>query len=417
MGTTTFVKSSTPRTPGNHGHRRIHIDVPLLLIVISLLSYGLMMLYSASWDYAVVREMAASSIFLRQLLWAVVGLVLAGIVSMIDYHYYRKLILLIVGFTVFLLILVLIFGRADADTPARGLFKGSIQPSELAKLTIILYMSFWLDSKKEQIRTFGFGFFPVVAILAVFFVLIFAQPDLSAAATVVVIGSILYFLAGADWRQITLAIAGLGVIGWLFLKVYTTGAARLASYLAGLADLTKSNYHVMRAMEAVIRGGWFGVGIGQSSVKFTGLPVPHTDSIYAIVVEETGLLGATVVIALFSLLLWRGISIARNAPDKIGSLLASGITFWILLEAMLNMAVIIGLFPFAGNALPFFSSGGSNLVITLIGIGVLMNISRTNMANEAKDGSVFSAVVDLRRWNGRGRVPRAVSSPEPEQQD
>jgi cell division protein FtsW len=364
-----------------------------------------------------LHNMQPASIFLRQLLWAVVGLVLAGVVSMIDYHFYKRLILIIIAVTVFLLILALIIGAGDPDNPSRGLFGGSVQPSELAKLTIVLYMSIWLDSRKEQIRTFILGFFPVMAILAVFFFLIFAQPDLSAAATVVLIGSILYFLAGADWRQITFTIAGLGILGWLFLKVYKTGAERLASYLAGLADLTKSNPHVMRAMEAVIRGGWFGVGIGQSSVKFTGLPVPHTDSIYAIVVEETGLIGASIVIILFGLLLWRGVSIARNAPDKLGSLLASGITFWIVIEAMLNMAVIIGLFPFAGNALPFFSSGGSNLVITLLGIGVLMNISRTNMANEAKDGSVFSAVVDLRRWNGRGRVPRAGSSPEPDEQD
>jgi cell division protein FtsW len=417
MGSTTFVKSSTPNLPGSRGKRRFNIDVPLLLIVITLLSYGLMMLYSASWDFAMLHNMQPASIFLRQLLWAVVGLVLAGVVSMIDYHFYKRLILIIIAVTVFLLILALIIGAGDPDNPSRGLFGGSVQPSELAKLTIVLYMSIWLDSRKEQIRTFILGFFPVMAILAVFFFLIFAQPDLSAAATVVLIGSILYFLAGADWRQITFTIAGLGILGWLFLKVYKTGAERLASYLAGLADLTKSNPHVMRAMEAVIRGGWFGVGIGQSSVKFTGLPVPHTDSIYAIVVEETGLIGASIVIILFGLLLWRGVSIARNAPDKLGSLLASGITFWIVIEAMLNMAVIIGLFPFAGNALPFFSSGGSNLVITLLGIGVLMNISRTNMANEAKDGSVFSAVVDLRRWNGRGRVPRAGSSPEPDEQD
>ena len=417
MGTGTFVRSTTPRqAAGARIAFRPHFDVPLLLIVLSLLAYGLLMLYSASWDFAVLRGMPSTSIFLKQLGWVALGGAAATVISMIDYHHYRRVILLIIGGTLLMLILVLIFGRGNSG-PARGLLNGSIQPSELAKLTMVLYLSFWLYSKREKIRTFNFGFYPVVGILAIFFFLIVAQPDLSAAATVVVIGGLLFFLAGADWRQIVLAVAGIGGIGWLGLKVYPTGANRLQDYLAGLKDLTQSSYHVMRAMEAVIHGGWFGVGIGQSNVKFTGLPFPYTDSIFAVIVEETGLLGAGCVVLLFGLLLWRGLSIARNAPDQLGSLLASGITFWIVLEAMLNMAVIIGLFPFAGNALPFFSAGGSNLVTTLIGVGILMNISRTNMANEAKDGSVFSAVVDLRRWNGRRRVSRARRSPITEQQD
>ncbi len=165
----------------------------------------------------------------------------------------------------------------------------------------------------------------------------------------------------------------------------------------------------MRAMEAVINGGWFGVGIGQSNTKYTGLPFPYTDSIFAVIVEELGLLGGCLVVVLFGLLLWRGLTIAKRAPDQLGSLLASGITIWIVLEAFLNMAVIIGLFPFAGNALPLFSSGGSNLITTLAALGVLMNIARTQTSSEENEGS-FSAIVDLRRWNGRRRVSRTRRS-------
>ena len=364
------------------------------------------MLYSASWDFAVVHDMPSTAIFMKQLRWVVLGVTLAVITSLIDYHYFQKYILFLMGGTIGLLLLVLIFGHGDTG-PARGLFNGSVQPSEAAKLVMVLYLSVWLYSKRAKIKSFSFRFLPVVAILGIVGGLILMQPDLSAAATVMIIGGLLFFLAGAEWRQIILALAAVALIGWLGLKVYETGATRLQDYLTGLQDMTKSSYHVMRAMEAVINGGWFGVGIGQSNVKFTGLPFPYTDSIFAVIVEEMGLIGATGVVVLFGLLLWRGLTIARNAPDQLGSLLASGLTFWIVLEAMLNMAVIIGLFPFAGNALPFFSAGGSNLVTSLIAVGILMNISRTNLANEARDGSVFSAVVDLRRWNGRRRVSRA----------
>lgn len=415
MGTATFVKSTTPKsTTAVKPAVKMHIDVPLMLIVLSMLAFGLVMLYSASWDFAVLREMPSNAIFIKQIRWAALGLTIAAVISMIDYHKYQKFLLLIMGGTIAMLILVLIFGRGSTG-PARGLFNGSVQPSELAKLIMVVYLSFWLYSKRAKIRTYSFGFIPVIVILGVVGGLILLQPDLSAAATVIVIGGLLFFLAGADWKQIILALTAVALIGWIGLSVYSTGASRLEAYLSGLQDMTKSSYHVMRAMEAVINGGWFGVGIGHSNVKFTGLPFPYTDSIFAVIVEEMGLLGASVVVILFGLLLWRGLSIARNAPDQLGALLASGLTFWIVLEAMLNMAVIIGLFPFAGNALPFFSAGGSNLVTTLMAIGILMNISRTNLANEAKDGSVFSAVVDLRRWNRRGRVSRARRSPGSEQ--
>ena len=415
MGTATFVKSTTPKSAtAARPVVKMHIDVPLLLIVLSMLAYGLVMLYSASWDFAVLRDMPSNAIFIKQVRWAALGLTIAAFISMIDYHKYQKFLLLIMGGTIGMLVLVLIFGRGNSG-PARGLFNGSVQPSELAKLIMVVYLSFWLYSKRAKLKTYSFGFFPVIAILGIVGGLILLQPDLSAAATVIVIGGLLFFLAGAEWRQIILALAAVGLIGWIGLSVYSTGASRLEAYLSGLKDMTQSSYHVMRAMEAVINGGWFGVGIGHSNVKFTGLPFPYTDSIFAVIVEEMGLIGAAVVVILFGLLLWRGLSIARNAPDQLGSLLASGLTFWIVLEAMLNMAVIIGLFPFAGNALPFFSAGGSNLVTTLMAIGILMNISRTNLANEAKDGSVFSAVVDLRRWNRRGRVSRARRTPGSEQ--
>lgn len=413
MGTTTFVKSSTPRTVPVEGSVRrplkMHIDVPLLIIVVCMLAFGLVMLFSASWDFAVINDMPAGSIFFKQIRLMALGIAAAVVASFIDYHRYRRYILLIMAVNITLLVLVLIFGRAGSG-PARGLFGGSVQPSELAKLVLILYLSFWLYSKREHVKSFTMGFLPVIFILGIIGALIILQPDLSAAGTVVIIGGLLFFIAGADWRQIIIAMASSTLFGMIGLKLYSTGASRLQDYLAGLKDMTESSYHVMRAMEAVIHGGWFGVGIGQASTKFTGLPFPYTDSIFAVIVEETGLIGASLVVILYGLFLWRGLTIARKSEDQLGALLAAGLTIWIVLEAMLNMAVIIGLFPFAGNALPLFSAGGSNLIVTLVAIGILMNISRTNSHKEEKEGSAFSAIVDLRRWNGRRRVSRARRS-------
>jgi cell division protein FtsW len=374
------------------------------------------MLYSASWDFAVTHDMPSTSIFFKQVRLMGLGLIAAVVASMIDYHRYQKYILLLMAVTITLLVLVLVFGSGEAG-PARGLFSGSVQPSELSKLVIILYLSVWLYSKREQIKSFKMGFIPVIFILGIMGGLILLQPDLSAAATVIVIGGLLFFIAGADWRQITIAMASTGLFGVIGLKLYSTGASRFQDYIAGLKDMTESSYHVMRAMEAVINGGWFGVGIGQANTKFTGLPFPYTDSIFAVIVEEMGLIGASLVVILFGLLLWRGLTIAKRAPDQLGSLLAAGLTLWIVLEAMLNMAVIIGLFPFAGNALPFFSAGGSNLVTSLVAIGILMNISKSNIHQEEKEGSAFSAIVDLRRWNGRRRVSRARRASSPVEQD
>jgi cell division protein FtsW len=172
---------------------------------------------------------------------------------------------------------------------------------------------------------------------------------------------------------------------------------------------------VQRSLEAFVNGGWLGVGIGNARTKLTGLPVPPTDSIFAVVGEETGVLGATALVVLYLVLLWRGLGIARRAPDQLGTLLAAGLSLWIGMEALVNMAVMLNLLPFAGNALPFISAGGSNLVVSLAAIGILMNISRSSVRVKDNEGRSFVAVVDLRGRNRRRRVSRsrrAASSEE-----
>jgi len=274
----------------------------------------------------------------------------------------------------------------------------------------VIYLSVWLYAKRQFLHDVKLGLLPLGVILGIVGGLIYLQPDLSAAGTVLILGGLLFFLAGADIRQIILLLIAAILMGWVVVQVSATGQDRVDSFIIGLQDPIHSSYHVQRSLEAVIKGGIFGVGLGQADTKLTGLPFAPTDSIFAVVVEELGLFGAVLLMSLYASLVWRGLHIARRAPDMLGTLLASGITFWIGMEALINMAVMVGLMPFAGNALPFISAGGSNLVSMLCGIGIMLNISRQsgekNNRKEESDWRSFGAVIDLRRRNGRRSVSR-----------
>jgi cell division protein FtsW len=408
MGEGTYVTKATKS--GKSRSIKLPFDVPLLLIVIVLLVFGLLMVYSASWDFSILMGEGPTYIFGRQVLWVLIGLVFAGIASFINYHHYRKILVLMWVGTLMLLIAVLIANEQRGTEVTRMLIGGSIQPSELAKAVIIIYLAFWLSSRQDTLNNLQLALIPLGVILGVTFMLIMLQPDLSAAVTVLLLGGILLFLAGCDWK-IILIIMVLALVGGLPLVfIYPTGRLRMNAYLTGLNNPLESSYHIQRSLEAVVKGGWFGVGIGQADTKFTGLPLAPTDSIFAVVAEETGILGGFFLVFMFCLLIWRGLVIAKNAPDQLGSLIAFGLTTWIGLEALMNMAVLVGLLPFTGNALPFISAGGSSMVVTLTSIGIIMNISKASMEQKSSERSSRSAVVDLRRRDGRGRVPRTNRS-------
>ncbi|MEA3326232.1 MAG: putative peptidoglycan glycosyltransferase FtsW [Chloroflexota bacterium] len=405
MGDGTFVTKRKNKF-GKTRSLRLPFDVPMLLIVIILLVFGLLMVYSASWDYSIAMGKGPTYIFGRQILWVLIGIVFAVIASLINYHHYQKILIPMWFGTLLLLLAVLIVNEQRGTEVNRMLVGGSIQPSELAKAVIIIYLSFWLYRRLDSINDVQIAYIPLVIILGITFGLILLQPDLSAALTVLLLGVILFFLAGGDWKVILLIVVLAVLVGLPLMYLYPTGRDRISSYLTSLNNPLDSSYHIQRSLEAVVKGGWFGVGIGQADTKFTGLPLAPTDSIFAVLVEETGIIGGFLVTVLYILLIWRGLVIARNAPDKLGSLLAFGLTTWIGVEAMTNMAVIVGLLPFTGNALPFISAGGSSLVVTLTSIGIIMNISRTSIKDKSSERSPNRAVVDLRRRNGRGSVSR-----------
>jgi cell division protein FtsW len=389
---------------------RENFDLPLLIIVITLFAIGLMMVYSASWQFARYQGYSEYETVLRQFFIGVVGVIAMIAITFIDYHRYKNFVVLGMLLVMALLAATLIFGSTDASSPRRGLFSGSVQPSEFAKLMVIIYLSFWLYSKGEAINKFTFGLIPMAAIVGSTAGLILAQPDVSAAATVVILGGLLFYIAGGKLTQILLVLGITAVLGVLVVKVSSTASIRVMDYWNGLQNPVQASDHVKWSLEAIINGGIFGVGIGRSTTKFIGLPVASTDSIFSVIAEETGLFGAFIVLGLYIALIWRGLTIAFHAKDDLGKWLASGITIWIALEAAINTGVLVNLLPFAGNALPFISSGGSSLVTVFAGVGLLFGIARQSKLNPqpVSEGSIPHAVVDLRRGDRRGRVSRSV---------
>lgn len=407
MGTRTFLMQPASQVEKTRQVRPNSGDLLLLATVIALAVFGLLMLFSASTDFSLLLYDSPTYMFVKQLISMALGGLLAFILARTDYHLWRRYAVPAMAVTIFLLIAVLINNEARFGA-VRSLFGGSVQPSELAKLVTVIYLSIWLYSKREHLHDVQLGLIPLAIILGIVGGLIYIQPDLSATATVFILGGLLFFLSGGDLRQIVFFLIAAIAVGWLVVQFSPTGRERIASYILGLKDPLQAEYQLRRSLQAIVNGGWFGVGIGRATTKLTGLPVPPTDSIFAVIAEELGLFGAASLIGLYALLLWRGLRISSKAPDSLGSLLAAGLTIWIVMEAFINMAVMVGLFPFAGNALPFISAGGSNLVSSLAAIGILMNISRQAEKNvPTEEWRSYSATADLRRRNRRRRLSRA----------
>jgi len=410
MGTRTFVNDRLSFAPVRNLARGV--DIPLILTVVALLVFGLIMLYSASFDFSYNEYGSSTYMFSRQVRWVLLGVIVVFALSLFDYHNWRKVVVFAMLGTIGLLVTVLFINEIRLGA-SRTLYQGSYQPSEIAKLVAVMYLSVWLYAKRDFLHDISLGLIPLGVILGIIGGLIYLQPDLSAAGTVLILGGLLFFLAGADIRQIVFILILALFMAWIIVQFSDTGQDRVDSFLAGLQDPTNASYHVQRSFEAVIKGGFFGVGLGQADTKLTGLPFAPTDSIFAVVVEELGLFGSMLLMGMYTALVWRGLVIARRAPDMLGTLLASGVTFWIGMEALINMAVMVGLMPFAGNALPFISAGGSNLIATLSAIGIMLNISRQSGESskiEENDWRSFGAVIDLRRGNGRRGVSRARRS-------
>ncbi len=382
-------------------------DHIMLLLVLALIVLGMMTVASSSWgaSYSLSPTHSVWYLFSRQLVWSLIGLVFMVITFRIDYHRWQRLALPIGLLTVVMLIAVVV---VNWDSPVRrGLFNDSVQASEVAKFATVIYLGVWLVSKSDVLDNLSLGILPYAVLIGVFAGLILIEPDISAAATVVILGMAMFFLGGGAYRNVALATLVMAVGG--LVLAFVIRPARIEEYLAGWRDVREANLHIFEALSAISSGGLIGVGAGASRFKYFSLPAAHTDSVFAVIAEELGFVGAVVVLALFALLIWRGYRIALKAPDSLGLMFAAGLTTWIAVEALVNILTILALLPFAGNALPFFSYGGSNLVMSMAAMGLVLNVSRVDHIRPRQEK--VNAPNDQRWGDGRGNLPRSGRRP------
>ena len=395
------ISATQPSAPARKKASPLNFDWALLLVVGVLIAFGLMMVFSTTFDWSYRAYGDEWQIFWQQVRSLGIGLVVMLVVARLDYHAWKPLAVPMLVATVGALLLVLVIGSRVFNA-TRGLFNGSYQPSEVAKFVLIVYLSVWLTSKKERINDVTYGLIPYAVVVGVLAGLVLWQPDISATFTIVLVGATMFFLSGADLLHIAAGAIVSGGLGYGIVMASSTARARISDYLAGLTNLTETSWHVQQAIIAFINGGFFGRGLGESHQKFQALPTPHTDSVFAVIGEELGLVGCFFVIVLFGFLVWRGVRIAANAKDELGAILAAGITTWLAYEVIINIGVMVAALPFAGNALPFISYGGSSLVVALAGIGLLLSISRHD-----PDSSIprkTRAAFDYSRGDRRPRI-------------
>ncbi|MFH1853647.1 MAG: putative lipid II flippase FtsW [Candidatus Neomarinimicrobiota bacterium] len=354
-------------------------DRPLIIMILVLCTLGTVMLYSASSIWAYNQYDTGAYFLQKQFLRLLIGLAVMIGCMLFDYRRLKDLAAAIMIIAIILLVATkLLFVLRHDLSPARWIALGplTIQTSDIARLAMIIYLAAYIDRKRQLLQDFYFGFLPAIVVLAVILALIIIQPDFSTAAILGMIGFTMLFLGGAKLPHIlvTITSAVTVLIPVMLLEPYRR--ARILSFLNPDNDIQGASYQVQQSLISLGNGGLFGMGLGNSMEKNLFLPTPHTDFIFSIIGEETGFIGALVVLTLFLLVFQRGVRIAKEAPDTFGILLAQGLAFSFILYAFINAAVVTNLLPTTGLPMPLISYGGSGLVINLAGIGILLNISR-----------------------------------------
>ncbi len=362
--------------------QRGKMDITFFALVSILLTVGLVMLFSASYAYSFAYFGNSYRFIIRQAAFAVVGFILMMFISKIDYHIYRKFSWVVYIVAVALLTLLIAMPpMIDGVDYKRWIVVGGLtfQPSEIAKFAIILLFSHLIAANQKAMKNFKFGILFFGFLLAVVCALVVAEPHLSATVLIFAIGILLMVVGGV--RLWHVGVCGLvGVAGGalaILTGIVGYGGDRIKYWLDPWADATGLGYQTIQSLLAVGSGGVLGKGLGQSVQKHLWVPEPHNDFIFSIVCEELGLIGAMIIIVLFCALVWRGFTIAMKAPDKFGALMAVGLTFQVGLQAILNILVVTNTIPNTGISLPFFSYGGTALLILLCEMGIVLSISRS----------------------------------------
>lgn len=357
------------------------MDLPFLLLILTLVAFGLIMLGSASWAVGLYRRGDAYAYLRPQLLFAAVGLAALWAASRVDYHIYHRLAWPLLGLSLVLLAVVLFmpeYNGCKRWIVLPGL--GTLQPSEIAKFSVVLVFSHIIALNQSRMDQFRVGVLPFAAILGVVAVLMLLEPHLSGTLLILAIGAVLMFVGGTRLRWFGLAGAGaltaLSLALVLLPDLVPYAADRLSSWLDPFADPLGDGHQTIQSLYAIGSGGATGLGLGNSRQKHLYVPEPQNDFIFSILCEELGFVGAALVLLLFFLLLWRGLVIAVRAPDKFGALLAVGFVVQVCLQAVLNIAVVTNTIPNTGISLPFFSSGGTSLMMLLGEMGIVLSVSR-----------------------------------------
>jgi cell division protein FtsW len=379
-------------------------DRALLLAVAALTAFGLVMVFSASEVQGWLWFHNAAYYFERQLMWLALGVILLIACATLDYHRLRPLAMPLGLVTVALMVLVLLphFG-VEVNGARRWLRLGPLQmqPAELAKIAAIIFMALWLERHRDRLSSLENGVVPFLALLGFTILLVILERDLG--TTLIIAGILLaqFLVAGGRKRHVLLLALIMALCVYLFIRMEPYRLHRILAFVDPWSDPLNTGFQAIQSVVALGSGGFAGLGLGHSIQKYQWLPFAHTDFIFAIVGEETGLIGTSAVLALFGLFAYRGYRVALKAPDAFGSLLACGVTTWIALQAMINIAAVTVTLPTTGIPLPFISYGGSSLAINLLAVGILINVS----TQSEKVGWIRHASIDLGRRNGRTLVP------------
>ena len=358
--------------------KRVSVDGWLFTVTLLLVFVGLVMVFSASAVMAKDRYGSGYYFLLRQMVWAITGMVAMVVAMRVDYHRYKHpaVVFSALGLTTFLLISVFFLDRSH-NTHRWIHWSGfSFQPSELAKPALILFLAFFLESRTKSMDDWRNTLLPAVIPTLLFLGLIVVQPDLGTAIACATITACILFVAGLDLRYLAYGFAASLLPLYFLISHVAYRRARIFAFLNPYSDPQKAGFHIIQSLIAVSTGGITGVGLMEGKQKLFYLPEPHTDFIFSVIGEELGLVGAVIVVTLFAIFLWRGVRTALRTQDMFGRFLAVGITSMIVVQAFINISVVLGLMPTKGIPLPFISYGGSSLFITLACVGVLLNVSK-----------------------------------------
>jgi cell division protein FtsW len=358
--------------------RKLQSDKWLFLATLALICASVVMVYSASALVALERYQQPYLFVTRQMMWAAVGIAVLSIVMRIDYRAYRndKMIWVLLGVVGLMLVAVLFSRPINGTRRWFGVGGFGIQPSELAKMAAILFTALMLERRRTRINELQYSLLPIALIVGGLVTLILLEPDFGTAVSLIAVIAVMVFAAGISYRY----LLGAGLLALPALYVILMQAdyrrRRLLTFLDPWADPLGDGFQIIQSLIAVGTGGVFGKGLMNGVQKLFYLPEPHTDFIYAVISEETGLIGASLVLLCFCVIAWRGMRTAMRAPDTFGAFLALGITMMLVLQAFVNISVVLGLMPTKGIPLPLVSNGGSSMLINLLGVGVLLNISQ-----------------------------------------